>query len=1634
MIRLESTMNAQRLYSTRRYTSSSKHTRRCSRLFLKSIVPSLIILAMCLPTGLNSAGNLLVSNDILNQFLTNQYGLAQSEQAYSSSGSPQQFTLQGVVTNATQNIVTLNPSATTPVSINAPAGWTGTALDGSLEFISAQVGQVENGLLDAYHGEHFIVPGSTQSAYTVYVPDYWSIIEKGETVIHPHYGHLYFLNYLTGYTGRNGSMGWEFVADFGTSNPINPDMELYLSQAVQMPWREVYSAKISFSHFVRSASTMDNKFYLFVRLGDYETKIPVFQSGYTTEEWVEYRVEVPAAAFSNVNVPGSLDLDIGIGTDYSGNPPATVLNRVLVDNVDIVFEARPFPEQIGLSANQTVITSYTGGSVSPYVPDGAYRDCFDHPINGITSSPLDVGVKGTSSDWTDANKYQVGFQFQLNIPRGAVITSAQLEIEAQSAVGGGNNGLRVYIAQQDTVTAYSTGLPHLESRYAWSESSIDWMLSQWVASSRYKSPDISSLLQRVVARPGWSSGNYVGLMLDYMFSDSYNDYNRIKGTVSYNGVDLARLFVEYAVPTPDDTISVFKYSKNLTIDHTKVSADLQDFPVLVNITDSDLKTKAQADGDDIRFMIGSEQLDYQIEVYDSDYNSTHAHLVAWVRIPNLSSTSDTTLTMLYGAPDLDNAENPSGVWMDRYESILHMSEPTGTGAYLVDSGSQGHDGTPSGTLFMNSGRIDGARYLQNSGTSYIAFDNGQEIFNGWSDWQFSLWMYPDFDSLSEWQAGSSEPDVFYKGASMTLARVYSYGGSDGSFQIDVHFVGSGTSYLTVTIRNKAWNYITMKYESSGDGRLRAYSYVDGSLLDSYNELIGTGDRLLSDTSSFYLGSQSPGTAFCGGMDELRTIKSGYTSLAWIETEYANQYDTSSFYKLSVEQAPDFESAADLQFTTTSQSIVRILPRLRLNATYNGLTLDKDFATGTSFIVSNRSDVTWTANVLVNPPPIVSQLNLTLENPTMWTLTNVTDSLGRSRLSEVTTTGTQTLVSSSVLDIWGIWKFEFSSANEASALECGVNAGVYGTTASFQDGDLAKFRGTASLISGSAMRLYLIEPGGQLFFSSDDIIQDGSGQFEWTGINVDTSWPSGFWEVQVDFNDTADSNPTRVGTYSRFFTVKHASSLQLVSPSDAVGDGVSVKTAGDLLVVEVQLADTLTSENKAGSTVTMNWTVSGMETIVQLEDYGTGIYGKTLNTSDLGIPGRWRINIQSNHPYLVDSQTYFDLELSHPTTLIYTTPSETPYGDDFSVRITLKDSITGGKYSGAIFSSNGSITGTTDYNNGTYLIQLDSTGLSAGVYAFEFHATPSQNYVLDSSVQVVFRYREINTDLLQIGASPVSIPWGLDANITLEWQDIDHSGTGIAGGSLSGDGTFLHTDNLNGTYSITINVDTYDVGIYRFNFTIAGTNYQMGHITVTVSVIPHRTLVIAACSSSVPLGTNVSVLLDLMDIDLGKTIISDNLSSVLVEWIGGSSIYGSLQFTIPTQNWNVGTHMVYITVHTTSSPRYYQKAETIIVLEIRKLSTFLTWDDIGVVPIGDDFEITTHITVNDSASIFDGDPVTGLIQSHFTIRAQNGTIYSIKSFNDLGSGTYFLTIDYSLFTNGTYGIRVYLTFGLAENYV
>ncbi|NWF96544.1 MAG: DUF2341 domain-containing protein, partial [Candidatus Thorarchaeota archaeon] len=617
------------------------------------------------------------------------------------SGQSLPVVLSGEASNIYDSHMVISSGAPGTTSILLSSGWTATGLSHTVQGVTTWMNdQVLNWNLDKYHNEKWLI--SPYQSTDVQVPDSWTLtktVSKGNQ--HPRSG--YFRFYSDGAFYYSG-IGWRFEARWSSGNVLAATDEIYLAQQIAAPFRAVYSARVTFWYNVRSISNMDNQVHLFVRLEGSETKLHVFESGDTTETWLQAVVDIPSSHLDTLSFPSSLLLEVGLATDLSGSQSSTQNAYVYVDEIQLQLEARPFPEQIGLKANGTAVVGGSPGVEYEYVPDVSGRDCHDDPSSGLDldgyNSALEVGIYGSS--WSDAVDYEAAFQIPLDIPKGSVILSAYFEAEPTEEMLTYVNGMRVRLsvktASSGPITSFTTGLPHLEDRYTWIPAGVDWMPTAWYHPNGYRirqrSPDITALVQEAVSDPTWSSGNYVAVMLDYIYSSTYASDNRIKGTYGYGQSELARLCVEYLVPYPEDAVYTFTYQKDIVIDHTKVAATLTDFPVLIDLFDADLKTDAQADGDDIAFKMGDTPLDFEIESFEQSYNSTHAHLVAWVKIPSLSSTTPTTITMMYGNPNAPPRLHDS-VWAD-YEFVHHLADsPSGT---IQDSSPGGHHGTSYGSM------------------------------------------------------------------------------------------------------------------------------------------------------------------------------------------------------------------------------------------------------------------------------------------------------------------------------------------------------------------------------------------------------------------------------------------------------------------------------------------------------------------------------------------------------------------------------------------------------------------------------------------------------------------------------------------------------------------------------------------------------------------------------------------------------------------------------------------------------------------------------------------------------------------------------------------------------------------------
>ena len=329
--------------------------------------------------------------------------------------------------------------------------------------------------------------------------------------------------------------------------------------------------------------------------------------------------------------------------------------------------------------------------------------------------------------------------------------------------------------------------------------------------------------------------------------------------------------------------SSWQYRKAITIDHTKVAGNLTNFPVLINLpTDSDLAANAQASGNDILFTAsdGVTKLNDQIE----SYTSATGALVAWVQVPSLSSTADTTIYMYYGNPSAASQQNAAGVWDTNYKGVYHL--PNGTTLSLADSTSNANNGTNAGAT-AGSGQIYGGAAFNGTNQDFTTTATGFPAING--SMTISGWFYVPSsagfatrDIATLYSSGSTTADQFRITASGTL-QVSEWGGT-------IAITG------TKTITTNAWHYGVFTYSGT-----TASLYLDGQLDTSATVSVQAGTA-----SSLLVGTYGSGEYWNGSIDEVR-VSNTARSAQWIQTEYNNQASASTFYSLGTPQQQSWYS-------------------------------------------------------------------------------------------------------------------------------------------------------------------------------------------------------------------------------------------------------------------------------------------------------------------------------------------------------------------------------------------------------------------------------------------------------------------------------------------------------------------------------------------------------------------------------------------------------------------------------------------------------------------------------------------------------------------------------------------------------
>lgn len=335
------------------------------------------------------------------------------------------------------------------------------------------------------------------------------------------------------------------------------------------------------------------------------------------------------------------------------------------------------------------------------------------------------------------------------------------------------------------------------------------------------------------------------------------------------------------------SLSGWQYRKKLTIDKTKVDADLTDFPVTVILTSSNFNfSKARSDGYDIRFTSsdGTTLLKYERERHDSSNQVAEYH----VKIPSVSGSSNTDFYIYYGKSDASDGADSTNVWDSYFKGVWHLKDYTTS--QVNDSTSNANNGTKKAAnepLEVNAKIGKGQQF--DGVNDYINCGNNSSL----NIITFTIECWIKYNSLSNAQVHIT------KGVASSGQNWHIIWRPEVP-DVDATIYGSTSKAIFHTNPSTGvWYYYVATYQDTGS------STIITAFLNGVQTSQVTSSLRLSNVSgdNFYMGQLGSGNWTNGIIDEVR-ISSVARSAAWIKASYNSGNDTLLSYG-SEELLPTF---------------------------------------------------------------------------------------------------------------------------------------------------------------------------------------------------------------------------------------------------------------------------------------------------------------------------------------------------------------------------------------------------------------------------------------------------------------------------------------------------------------------------------------------------------------------------------------------------------------------------------------------------------------------------------------------------------------------------------------------------------
>jgi hypothetical protein len=573
--------------------------------------------------------------------------------------------------------------------------------------------------------------------------------------------------------------------------------------------------------------------------------------------------------------------------------------------------------------------------------------------------------------------------------------------------------------------------------------------------------------------------------------------------------------------------------------------------------------------------------------------------------------------------------------------------------------------------------------------------------------------------------------------------------------------------------------------------------------------------------------------------------------------------------------------------------------------------------GDNYVVTNASIVNWETNYYVAiPGGYEPQFYYSISLPMNRDVTFVSEPAHRyTNLSNGWYLGDpgDGLVNVSVYELAlpdpdGYWMVSGTSPNMVSNVQVwDDDLGQWVQTKVFRAEDLTRFRAILSPAYQSNQVTFTIYDSDGAVWDTLTAVVDGSGYAISGYVTLDAvSAGIGSWEVQAFVDDHISSADVHnIGFYSRGFSIVHSTQLSVKYPiSSRTSWSINV-TYGTLVYLQFRVNDTDNGDLLSGGLMTYSWTLGGGS----VGDLGTGEYGISFNTALLSSNGGYDVDLSWAKAFYDSRFDTFTINVIYETELL---SSDAPgidvaSGNAAQLHVYFEDMLANPITSASVICNWTQGYTVMPDGFGNYLLNLDTTGMTLGIYSVLI--TASKNYYQSRAIILAVDVRELHTSAIP-STSLLSLPVGYTTSFTITYRDTD-LGVPITGAAgiikcnwsdihSFGDQNYTVAETATpGVYQVTVySMDDDTLDSYEVLFSVQRYGAQNQSFFVTVELRTHLTsLYLENSVDPTPYTGNITVNLVYYDVDASTGIVNGTTLGGYVELIITSPTLASPTFYV-----------------------------------------------------------------------------------------------------------------------------------------